>query len=51
MLDLATVFSKHLLNFSEKRHILLGNNWEKENNVALVLAVGIALKQIKQNAN
>lgn len=46
ILDLATVFSQSLLNFSEKRHILLGHDWEKENNAALVLAVGKTLKQI-----
>lgn len=48
VLCLVTVFSKCLLNFSEKRHILLGNNWEKENNVALALAVGKTWKQIKK---
>lgn len=42
------MFSKCLLNFGEERCILLGNNWEKENNAILVLAVGKTLKQIKK---
>lgn len=40
------MFSQCLLNFSEKRHILLGNDWEKENNVTLVLTVNKTVKQI-----